>query len=169
MLADLQEIAEQHNNARDDFSGFASQHSAHVFVILRGYMASVEYVENTLKQFKDDLNVYRQPFSYTFFAVLNCSLSLVSPNTVNFVYIDDYELFSWSPSGKVLASQIYAVDNSGCHEEDYASLLATKSSLKYLGFVLGSVAVIQDGETCSWDNRILLAERLHSCKYLKVI
>ncbi|KAH3758522.1 Zn-dependent exopeptidase [Pelomyxa schiedti] len=132
-LDTLQSIAEIYGNARDDFSG--------------GYMASLEHVWSRLTKYQDKLEIWEQKFFYTCYQVIQCNVTLVEPDSLEFVYGEDFLAMTWSSSGLIERASIHSVSSFGCEDMDYQQMSS------------GSIAIIPSGGNCSWNEKIGFAWR----------
>eukprot|EP01105_Mastigella_eilhardi_P000662 TRINITY_DN1079_c0_g1_i6.p1 TRINITY_DN1079_c0_g1~~TRINITY_DN1079_c0_g1_i6.p1 ORF type:complete len:352 (+),score=88.42 TRINITY_DN1079_c0_g1_i6:24-1058(+) len=135
-LEHLQDIADEHNGTRDDFSG--------------GYAASVEYVEDQLKD-NSHLRLEHDNFTYELFDVViaDCSLALATPHTVPFAYGSEFLVMWYSAPANETTAPISIVTGRGCEEADFASLRAGDIAL-VPGYVTAD-------RTCTHDLKVQYA------------
>ena len=144
-LQEFNRIAEENNGNRS--SGTS------------GYEASIQYVKYLLdSKFK----VQEQEFKYKHFKELeNPRMSIVSPETKDYEYNNDFSIVKYSGSGQVVSAEVVAVDvvmppgleantsDGGCQEDDFHD--------KSTSVVDGYIGLIQRG-SCAYGVKASNAE-----------
>ncbi|SET97400.1 M28 family metallopeptidase [Geodermatophilus poikilotrophus] len=136
------------------FQGIAEANGGNRASGTPGYDASVEYVEQRLKQ--AGWEVSRQEFQFPFFQQISSAFSQTAPDQATYAEGADYAVMTYSASADVTATA-QAVDvvvpppaaangnTSGCEATDFT------------GFTRGNIALVQRG-TCPFGQKVANAQ-----------